>query len=178
MPDNADNISAGESRSVAAGRQLRAAREAAGLSVTEVNARIHLTREVVAALEAGEFVQIAAPVFVRGHLRSYARLLGVPEQEILAACPDAETEAEVFKTQSALQEYRPGFSIVNAVLLAALALLLLIAIIYWLAGDAAESAQNGAISRPTGSQVVSPVTQSGNNTARFTQYPSDLTLQA
>ena len=167
MPDNsaqADspqvNLSAAE-----AGQRLREAREAAGISLTEVNSRIHLTHEVVAALETGQFAAIGPPVFVRGHLRSYARLLRLPEQPILASCPDEETEPEVFRTQSALKQYNPGFSIVNAGLLAGLALLLLIALIYGLFGGDDEVADPAAPGPVAG--MVSSARANGNNTDLF-----------
>ena len=59
------------------GRRLRQAREAAGLSVAEVAQRLKMPVRVIESLEAGEGGRRDAPVFVRGQLRSYARLLGV-----------------------------------------------------------------------------------------------------
>lgn len=62
---------------VGCGEQLRRAREAAGLSVADVAGRLHMPVQVVAALEEEQWERLGAPVFVRGQLRSYARLLGV-----------------------------------------------------------------------------------------------------
>ena len=59
------------------GRRLRQAREAAGLSVADVAQRLKMPVRVIESLEAGEGGRRDAPVFVRGQLRSYARLLGV-----------------------------------------------------------------------------------------------------
>ena len=59
------------------GRRLRQAREAAGLSVADVAQRLKMPLRVIESLEAGEGGRRDAPVFVRGQLRSYARLLGV-----------------------------------------------------------------------------------------------------
>jgi cytoskeletal protein RodZ len=44
-----------------------------------------LDPSVVMVLEANDFAALGAPVFAKGHLRRYAALLGVPEDEILGA---------------------------------------------------------------------------------------------
>ena len=59
------------------GEQLRKAREAVGLSLDEVAGQLRMPVQVVAALEAEQWSRLGAPVFVRGQLRSYARLLKV-----------------------------------------------------------------------------------------------------
>lgn len=59
------------------GTRLRQARERAGLSQEEVSARLRMPVRVVRALESDDWSQAGAPVFVRGQLRSYSRLLGV-----------------------------------------------------------------------------------------------------
>jgi cytoskeleton protein RodZ len=60
-----------------AGRRLREAREAAGLSLADVSSRLKMPLRVVQSLEAEDWGRLGAPVFVRGQLRSYARLLGI-----------------------------------------------------------------------------------------------------
>src|SRR3546814_12817349 len=64
------------------GQRLRAAREAAGLSGAEVASRLKTPSRFIEALEAEEWDRIGAPVFVRGQLRSYSRLLGLPVQPV------------------------------------------------------------------------------------------------
>ncbi|MEX1994953.1 MAG: helix-turn-helix domain-containing protein [Steroidobacteraceae bacterium] len=68
------------------GAQLRAAREARGLSIEEVAERLRLNAALVLAMEQDRLALLGAPVFARGHLRNYAALVGAPEQEIMAAC--------------------------------------------------------------------------------------------
>lgn len=58
------------------GARLKQSREAAGLSLQEVSRRIRMPVRVLSALESGEWSALGAPIFVRGQLRSYARLLG------------------------------------------------------------------------------------------------------
>ena len=62
----------------AIGQQLRAARERMGLGVSQAAEQLHVDENVINALETGRFQQLGAPVFVRGHLRHYAELVGEP----------------------------------------------------------------------------------------------------
>jgi len=68
------------------GARLRAAREARGLSIEEVAERLRLNAALVLAMEQDRLALLGPPVFARGHLRSYAVLVGAPEQEIMADC--------------------------------------------------------------------------------------------
>jgi len=65
------------------GERLRQAREAAGLSLEQAARRVHLSMRVLNALEEEKWEDIGAPVFVRGHLRSYAQILGLNASELL-----------------------------------------------------------------------------------------------
>lgn len=60
------------------GERLRQARLAAGMRVEEVASRLKMSVRVVESLEAEDWTRLGATVFVRGQLRSYARLVGVP----------------------------------------------------------------------------------------------------
>ncbi len=77
------------------GELLREARVAAGLELHEVASRLHMPAHVVQALEAGRWEVIGAPVFVRGQLRSYARLLGVDLEPLLQAQVAAPVPVEL-----------------------------------------------------------------------------------
>ncbi|MEJ2138478.1 MAG: DUF4115 domain-containing protein [Gammaproteobacteria bacterium] len=114
---------------------LRQAREAADLGVDEVAEQLHLSRDVVLALESGEFDVLGAPVFVKGHLRSYARLMELDEKEIVASYQPSEPEPEEFRTLSMQAEVKPAASLSNFVLLVALGVVLLVAAVYLLFGD-------------------------------------------
>lgn len=61
------------------GRRLAIARDAAGLGVDDVAQRLHLPLATVADLEAGRYLRIGSPVYLKGFLRSYLRLLALPE---------------------------------------------------------------------------------------------------
>lgn len=65
------------------GARLRQAREAAGLTLEAVGQQLHMPVQVVKSLEDEQWQRLGAPVFVRGQLRSYARLLKVDIGDIL-----------------------------------------------------------------------------------------------
>jgi cytoskeleton protein RodZ len=67
------------------GARLRRQREHGGLTEQQVAERLNLDTGVVIALESDDYASLGAPVFVRGHFRRYATLLGVPAEEILGA---------------------------------------------------------------------------------------------
>lgn len=85
------------------GQRLRAAREAAGLSVAEVAERLKMPIRVVESLEAEDWNRLGAPVFIRGQLRSYARLLGLPTESVHVASGVAPIEP----TRLAPRTYTP-----------------------------------------------------------------------
>jgi cytoskeleton protein RodZ len=67
------------------GQRLVRAREEQDLSLEKAAASLHVDISVLRNLETENFSALGAQVFVRGHLRKYARMLGLPEQELLDA---------------------------------------------------------------------------------------------
>jgi cytoskeleton protein RodZ len=65
------------------GSALRQARQRAELSLQEVGSQLKMPVRVVQALEEENWQVLGAPVFVRGQLRSYARLLKVDVEPYL-----------------------------------------------------------------------------------------------
>ena len=73
---------AGVSEKQGPGFHLRQAREAAGLGISEVAAKMRVPIRVVESLEAGDWGRLGAPVFVRGKLRSYAQAVGIDQDAL------------------------------------------------------------------------------------------------
>ncbi|WP_102945610.1 MULTISPECIES: RodZ domain-containing protein [unclassified Stenotrophomonas] len=65
------------------GARLRQAREAAGMTLEDVGPKLRMPVQVVKSLEAEQWDRLGAPVFVRGQLKSYARLLNVDLGDVL-----------------------------------------------------------------------------------------------
>ncbi len=89
----------------ACGQRLRQAREYAGWSLEQASAQSHMPIRALTALESGDWSKLGAPVFVRGQLRSYARLLGVDADALLA---EADI-APVRPVELITREYTPGW---------------------------------------------------------------------
>lgn len=71
------------------GARLRAAREAAGLSLDQVAQQLKLAPRQVRALEEESFGELPGRTFSRGFVRNYARLLNLDPDDLLARLPDA-----------------------------------------------------------------------------------------
>lgn len=66
------------------GARLADARRALQISVVEIAKELHLDEPKVHALERNEFDVLGAPVFAKGHLRKYAQLVRVDENDVMA----------------------------------------------------------------------------------------------
>jgi len=71
-----------ESKGPRCGERLAEARREHQISVLEVAKELHLDEPKVRALERNDFELLGAPVFAKGHLRKYAQLVGVDEDDV------------------------------------------------------------------------------------------------
>lgn len=83
-------MSGGEQATI--GQLLREAREAQGLAVEAAAARLRLMHRQVEAMEADDFETLGRPVFARGFVRNYARLLGLDPESLLSRMEGPPTE--------------------------------------------------------------------------------------
>jgi cytoskeleton protein RodZ len=72
-------------RPVAPGALLREARERQGLSLADVARHLKLSQRQVDAIEKDNFAALPGPVFVRGFMRNYARLVALDAAVLVAA---------------------------------------------------------------------------------------------
>lgn len=80
---NADDRVPGKTDALGLGERLRSARKARAMSLEWVAESLHLDETSVVALEEEHFETLGAPVFVRGHLKAYARLVGLPPDSVV-----------------------------------------------------------------------------------------------
>ena len=125
----ADEQTPDESATPVGGERLAAARREQQISVLEVAKELHLDEPKVRALERNDFEMLGAPVFAKGHLRKYAQLVGVAEDDVFADYYQL-TRAErmppiVVGRTKARQELSPGPWI------AAIIVILAAAAAYW-----------------------------------------------
>lgn len=72
------------------GKRLRAARELLRINEKEAAARLYLNPKMIYIMEDEDFENGPPATFMRGYIRSYARLLNIPEDEIQAAITQLE----------------------------------------------------------------------------------------
>lgn len=65
------------------GKQLKAVRRTAKLSLDQVAAETKISQKYIKALEEGTFSKLPAEVYARGFLENYAKFLGFPADEVL-----------------------------------------------------------------------------------------------
>jgi cytoskeleton protein RodZ len=114
------------------GDQLLRGREAMGLSLAQAAERLHVDPAIIEALETGRFIALGAPVFVRGHLRRYAELVGAPEAQLqaqYAAMQEASAEPDLTRGPHLPVQPRRDFRIRWQ--LVVLTLLLVVAAVAW-----------------------------------------------
>jgi cytoskeleton protein RodZ len=76
---------------VSLGTMLREARERLGLSVADVAAQIKFAPRQIEALEADDFKSLPEAAFVRGFVRSYAKILHLEAHTLLEVLPQANS---------------------------------------------------------------------------------------
>ena len=82
--DKSEEETASSEQGPLGGERLAEARRAQQISVLEVAKELHLDEPKVRALERNEFDVLGAPVFAKGHLRKYAQLVQVDENDVMA----------------------------------------------------------------------------------------------
>lgn len=65
------------------GERLQQARLAQRLSVEDIAKTLRLSPKQIVALEANDYERLPGPTYVRGYLRAYAQLVGLPAGEIV-----------------------------------------------------------------------------------------------
>lgn len=78
------------------GQQLQKAREASGLSVSDVAGAQHLRPSVIQAIESGDYSQIDSELFLKGYVRTYAKQVGMDADAVIA---DLDQELEPIRQQ-------------------------------------------------------------------------------
>ena len=72
-------------KKIGPGARLREAREIRKLTVEGAASQMHIDPNLLRALEEDDYDKFAAPIFVTGHLRAYARLLDLVPEPLIDA---------------------------------------------------------------------------------------------
>jgi cytoskeleton protein RodZ len=157
---------------------LTEARERLGLSQKEVADQLYLTTSFIKHIDDGEFSRIPKPAFIKGYLRTYARVVGLSGDEIVALY-DAELQVAepTLEMQKVTEEDLGTASITGPVLQTGLISLagmaLIVAVIWWAVSDPEEKTPPGIV-QPAASQSA---TQDSLGVGfDFTLSPQDATV--
>ena len=157
---------------------LTEARERLGLSQKEVADQLYLTTSFIKHIDDGEFSRIPKPAFIKGYLRTYARVVGLSGDEIVALY-DAELQVAepTLEMQKVTEEDLGTASITGPVLQTGLISLagmaLIVAVIWWAVSDPEEKTPPGIV-QPAASQSA---TQDSLGVGfDFTLLPQDATV--
>lgn len=125
------------------GARLERARLEARLTVIQAAERLHVDPRVIEALEAERFEELGASVFVRGHIRHYAELVGEQPAELQALYAGSTHAAQTPDLRQVPQGHSPVESssalLVPAVMV--VSAIAVIGIIWWVAGTLRAASQ-------------------------------------
>jgi cytoskeleton protein RodZ len=89
-------------------RRLQAARERAGLTIADISARTKIGAAALQAIERGDFAKLPGDFYTRAFLRTYARELRLPADEIVQEYDAARMPAQPFAAHTPLHRGGPG----------------------------------------------------------------------
>ncbi len=155
------------------GAILRRAREAKGLDATAVAAMLHLSEAKLQALETDDYSSLPEPVFIRGYLRNYARLLNEPEAPVLDAYarynPSVEIGEQPPLDSHVAVEVSSNHDVVKITTVVIAVILIALPLIWW--WDNLEQAAHkivGSVAQET--ETDAPTTESANTEADLSAF--------
>ena len=137
-----------DSQAVGPGQLLRNAREQLGWTREQVASRIHLRLTLIAAIESDTYDKHTSHTFIRGYLRTYAKLVGIPEETILATydklglTPPDNIDMQSFSRRSRQQANDSRLKVVTWLVIL---VLIALSIAWWWQSTARRSAGDEAL---------------------------------
>lgn len=114
------------------GARLRAGRERLALTPLQAAEKLHVDPKVVESLEAERFDALGAPVFVKGHLKRYAELIGEQAPQLIDLYNAATKPVlpDLTKLPKAAPEARPSKLAVPSLIV--LIGFVLVGVVFWI----------------------------------------------
>lgn len=137
-----------DSQAIGPGQLLRNAREQLGWTREQVASRIHLRLTLIAAIESDTYDKHTSHTFIRGYLRTYAKLVGIPEETILAAydklglTPPDNIDMQSFSRRSRQQANDSRLKVVTWLVIL---VLIALSVAWWWQSTARRSAGDEAL---------------------------------
>ncbi|WP_139708374.1 cytoskeleton protein RodZ [Aeromonas allosaccharophila] len=137
-----------DSQAAGPGQLLRNAREQLGWTREQVASRIHLRLTLITAIESDTYDKHTSHTFIRGYLRTYAKLVGIPEETILAAydklglTPPDNIDMQSFSRRSRQQANDSRLKVVTWLVIL---VLIALSVAWWWQSTARRSAGDEAL---------------------------------
>lgn len=152
------------------GSRLKEARVAIDVNTREVADALNLPIDVIDAIEADAHDLLPAPVFTRGYIRAYAKLLDLEVEPLVASysAPEVETSASLLMDEpTTLRLHRFVGPVIGGSVALVIIVILVVITVVWPSGEAPEAdsdaAQASGVSTET--SVVSPESTSTEDPA-------------
>ncbi len=84
---------------LAVGIQLRQAREAVGLAIDDVSSLLHISTDYVHAIEHDQYEKLPAPIYVKGYIRNYAKLVQIDGDQLIRAYEEKSGAVDAEKSK-------------------------------------------------------------------------------
>lgn len=143
------------SSSVDVGKRLRDAREAKKISITDAAAQLRVTRDAIVHLEEQNWDRLHGRTYARGYFLSYAKFLGLPQDEMLAGFNIEFTETDQRSPSIApIQQLKPAKSGLPWL---PLILLAIVGVLAWFAYQQWQATQVEQINELPDQPLIEPV---------------------
>jgi len=141
------------------GERLQLAREEAGLSLEFVSGELYMTATKVKNLEADEYDKLHSAMFIRGYIRSYAKLLKLDDSELIACFDDytgTKSSASIvhMKKVNAQSKDVSGYLSGNKPLVMSLFVIVLMVLVFTLSGNENTAGAGAGAGAGDGSALV------------------------
>lgn len=158
MSDSATPVQPDEPKSP--GRLLAAARQARGMTVTEVALRLKFSPRQIEALESDRYDVLRGPAMVRGMIRTYARLIGADPGPLLDALQQRLNAGPVTMQPRAMEvpfpRVTPKGSFVYVMLSTVVVIAVVSVIVEWALRPGATPAAVAPVPGPTPQREAAP----------------------
>jgi cytoskeletal protein RodZ len=182
------------------GEKLKQAREARGVSISEIAEQTRISSHYLEAIESDDYRTLPGGIFNKGFVKSYAKYVGVDEQEALQDYAKLVSEQTANQPEPEMRSHRPEVLTDNnrgsmlptlifaAVILGLMTWGILSAVSWWQTQQAATTASNvkpanvsplaNAASNVNGTTVAASNTNTNSNTEVAPPVaPGELTVQ-
>ncbi len=163
--------------SLTLGEKLQQAREARGISIREVAENTRISPLYLTSIENNDYKPLPGGIFNKGFIKSFAKYVGIDEQEALAdystLISQEETlteEPQTYKPEVLTDDYANSSSLSTIIFAAVIIGLMIFGILaglrYWQSTPAEE------VSKNTNQPITNPVSNSESNAAPLNTNPN------